>query len=147
MGQHIPLTPTPMEIPNRVEDFPHIDLARTALLAGMAWQGGAAVPRGSIARPSDRIDISFETGCLLTSLRTPLLMGYALTIQEVYCFAKPYFRIASQCRCCRTKRLVSLGESHAGDNVIALRCGPMEYHICMGIVARGAEYGAMVLGS
>ena len=34
MGQHIPLTPTPMEIPKRVEDFPHIDLARAPLLAG-----------------------------------------------------------------------------------------------------------------
>src|SRR5207244_10191126 len=51
-----------------------------ALLAGAAWRGGAAVPPGSIARPSDRMDTSFGTGFLLTSLRTPLLMGYALTI-------------------------------------------------------------------
>ena len=52
MGQHIPVTPTPMEIPNRVEDFPHIDLAR-ALLAGAAWQGGAAVPPGCSSVRSD----------------------------------------------------------------------------------------------
>jgi hypothetical protein len=42
------------------------------------------------------MDNSFETGFLLTLLRTPPLMGYALTIQEVYCFAKLYFRIASE---------------------------------------------------
>jgi len=28
-------------------------------------------------------------------MRTPLLMGYALTIEQIYFFAKPYFRIAS----------------------------------------------------
>ena len=33
MGQHIPLTPTPMEIPNGVEDFAQVDLAR----APAAW--------------------------------------------------------------------------------------------------------------
>src|SRR4029453_11801960 len=66
------------------------------LRAGAAWQEGAAVPRGSIARPSGQMDNSFETGILLTLLRTPPLMGYALTIQEVYCFAKLYFRIASK---------------------------------------------------
>jgi hypothetical protein len=30
MGQHIPLTPTPLEISYRVEDFPPIDLARAS---------------------------------------------------------------------------------------------------------------------
>ena len=30
MGQPIPLTPTPMEISYRVEDFPQIDLARAS---------------------------------------------------------------------------------------------------------------------
>jgi hypothetical protein len=33
MGQHIPLTPTPMEIPNGVEDFAQVDLTR----APAAW--------------------------------------------------------------------------------------------------------------
>jgi hypothetical protein len=37
------------------------------------------------------MDISFGTGVLLTLLRTPLLMGYALTIQEVYCFFQALF--------------------------------------------------------
>ena len=33
MGQHIPWTPAPMEIPNGVEDFAQVDLAR----APAAW--------------------------------------------------------------------------------------------------------------
>src|SRR6266852_1314940 len=33
MRQHVPLTPTPVEIENRIEDFPHVDLTR----APSAW--------------------------------------------------------------------------------------------------------------
>jgi hypothetical protein len=38
VGQHIPLTTTPMEIPNRVEDLPHIDLTRAS--SSLARLGG-----------------------------------------------------------------------------------------------------------
>src|SRR5262247_2068336 len=38
VGEHIPLTPTPMEISHRVEDFSHLDLARAP--AALAWLGG-----------------------------------------------------------------------------------------------------------
>ena len=40
VGQHIPLTTTPMEIPHRVEDFPPIDLARAP--SSRAWLGGGS---------------------------------------------------------------------------------------------------------
>src|SRR6266566_1581180 len=51
-----------------------------ALLVGSAWRVGSSVPRLPIARPSDLRDISFETGFHVPCMRTPLLMGYALTI-------------------------------------------------------------------
>jgi hypothetical protein len=38
VGQQSPLTTTAMEIPNRVEDCPHIDLARAP--SSLVWLGG-----------------------------------------------------------------------------------------------------------
>jgi len=78
--------------------LPACPLRAGALRAGAAWQVGATVPRWPIVRPSDPRDMSFEISLFLTLLRTPLLMGYALTIEQIYFFAKSCFRIASECR-------------------------------------------------
>src|SRR2546426_10499129 len=51
-----------------------------ALLVGSAWQVESSVPRWPMARPSDLMDISSETGLHVPCMRIPLLMGYALTI-------------------------------------------------------------------
>src|SRR5260221_6088714 len=49
-----------------------------ALLVGSACRVGSLAPRLPIAGPSALMDSSFETGFQLTSLRTPLPMGYSL---------------------------------------------------------------------
>src|SRR5262245_16869188 len=51
-----------------------------ARLVCSAWQVGSWGPQSPIARPSDPMDISCETGLLATYSRTPPLMEYALTI-------------------------------------------------------------------
>ena len=69
-----------MEIPNRVEDFPHIDLARAPSSLARLSGGEQRFHQGPLLVRQNRMDTSFGTGILLTSLRTPLLMGYALTL-------------------------------------------------------------------
>jgi hypothetical protein len=95
MGQPIPLTTTPMESAYRVEDFPQIDPARAS--SSRAWLGRRAqrFHDGPVLVRQIRWIILARL-VFLTLLRTPPLMGYALTLQEVYCFAKFYVRIASK---------------------------------------------------
>src|SRR5215510_7025306 len=63
-----------------------------ALLVGCAWQVGSVVPRSPIAHPSDRMDTSFVLDLPVSYVRTPVLVGYALTIYHSYFFAKLCFR-------------------------------------------------------
>src|SRR5919201_2537814 len=51
-----------------------------ALLVGCAWQVGSAVPRSPIAHPLDLRDTSSVFDLPVPYTRTPLLLGYALTI-------------------------------------------------------------------
>jgi hypothetical protein len=69
-GQYIPLTPTPMEIPHRVEDFPQIDVTRAP--SALAWLGGREqrLPQGPLfVREIGGIPLSglvcFDHGCAL----------------------------------------------------------------------------------
>ena len=70
VGQHIPLTPTPMEIPNRVEDFRISTGAGASLLARLS--GEQRFHQGPLLVRQ----IGWIPGLVffLISLRTPLLM-------------------------------------------------------------------------
>ena len=57
--------------------------------------GGISDPKSAHCRLSDRKDIAFSVVFYEPWPRAPILIGCALTIQQIYSFANPCFRIAS----------------------------------------------------